>query len=509
MQSNRSFTLNYFFAGLIFSLSNFAHASVIQSECSFEEFERKIEQRLSGRSKDQLMRDVVHISNRLGYGVAEDGSVQTLLNSWSNLSVNEVKRSISSLLCRSVLSDPVDRKKVESALAKHYPLFAGKSIKEMLELRNLVRQGKTPFKTELNLGYDYAEYVIRVQEFLLASILFEAKNTKFIPFFTKISLFWMNHFSVDTGKIGMANVLSDYYHLFRWPKSSKETKRRFAELLREASEHPLMLSYLDNRYNYPPNFNLNFAREFLELHTLGARPSSGLYTQEDVVSVAKVMSGLALKSVKKDHTVIFVQKRHAQEEKKILGKKIPRGEAGRLALYKLLSNHEATKINICRKLSHFFLDRNPTQEILNRCKSHWGEDGDLSKLYQFFLTSSEFWNPDTQLIGAKSPIELTIAYYLRNKTKQIYSYVRVANQYLKRMNQVPGFFGSPTGYSILSSDWSSVNYAVKWNQFRAISKPFIAKGQNIFTNQMKWTDEQREIDIAQYLTVESPFFLVE
>src|SRR5439155_12003753 len=103
----------------------------------------------------------------------------------------------------------------------------------------------------------------------------------------QMTWFWMNHFNVFAGKAEVRAYLGDYEEKAIRPYALG----RFRELLGAVAHHPAMLRYLDNAQNGAGRLNENYARELMELHTLGV---DGGYTQKDVQELARVLTGHAL-----------------------------------------------------------------------------------------------------------------------------------------------------------------------------------------------------------------------
>src|SRR5204863_6031597 len=103
----------------------------------------------------------------------------------------------------------------------------------------------------------------------------------------QMTWFWMNHFSVFAGKAEVRALVGDYEEQAIRPHALG----RFRDLLGAAARHPAMLRYLDNALNAARRINENYARELMELHTLGV---GGGYTQKDVQELARVLTGFGI-----------------------------------------------------------------------------------------------------------------------------------------------------------------------------------------------------------------------
>src|SRR5438876_10108641 len=163
----------------------------------------------------------------------------------------------------------------------------------------------------------------------------------------QMTWFWMNHFNVFQYKANLRVLVADYEERAIRPHALG----RFRELLGATARHPAMLIYLDNAQNAANRINENYARELMELHTLGV---DGGYTQRDVQELARILTGF---SVNFDREMLkFIPGRHDYGDKLLLGHTIRgRGAAEVDEALDLLARHPATARFICRKLALFFV----------------------------------------------------------------------------------------------------------------------------------------------------------
>ena len=221
--------------------------------------------------------------------------------------------------------------------------------------------------------------------------------------------FWYNHFNVFAGK-GLDRVLVGSYE--DRPQFGPYALGRFRDLLGATAKHPAMLYYLDNWQNTAPNspaargrqsgLNENYARELMELHTLGV---DGGYTQQDVISLAKVLTGWGLRRAGQgagDKTgFYFDPKRHDSSDKVFLGQTIKGGgiEEGEQAL-DILAKHPATAKHISYQLAQYFVADRPPQALVDRLSQRYlATDGNIREVLNTLFHSPEFW--DTQSFNAK------------------------------------------------------------------------------------------------------------
>ena len=173
--------------------------------------------------------------------------------------------------------------------------------------------------------------------------------------------FWFNHFNVFANKDIVGFWLTDYENEIR-----DRALGSFRDLLEVTASHPAMLMYLDNRFNTDPNspqaknkykgLNENYARELMELHTMGV---DGGYSQEDIITLARIFTGWTIDYREKQnfYGFHFNAVRHDPNEKVFLGQKITAQgiEEGRQAL-DILATHPATARFISYKLAQYYVE---------------------------------------------------------------------------------------------------------------------------------------------------------
>lgn len=223
--------------------------------------------------------------------------------------------------------------------------------------------------------------------------------------------FWYNHFNVFQGK-GLDHALIANYE--------REAIRpfvfgRFRDLLGATAHHPAMLFYLDNWLSTAPDFrplrgegaggkgsglNENYARELMELHTLGV--DSG-YSQRDVTELARMLTGWTFdpRSGNGRSLFVFAARRHDDGSKQWLGHNVlPRGQAeGEWAL-DVLAEHPATARHIAFQLAQYFVSDTPPPALVDRLAKRFRDSGgDLRSVLGTLFASPEFRDPG--IYGAK------------------------------------------------------------------------------------------------------------
>src|SRR5712691_7253419 len=173
----------------------------------------------------------------------------------------------------------------------------------------------------------------------------------------QMTWFWMNHFSVFQFKGPLRSLVADYEERAVRPQALG----RFRELLGATARHPAMLIYLDNARNSAGRINENYARELMELHTLGV---DGGYTQRDVEALARILTGWSL-DLAGGELSRFYPRRHDFGDKQLLGVTIKgRGAAELDEALDLLARHPSTARFVSRKLALFLVADEPPEALV-------------------------------------------------------------------------------------------------------------------------------------------------
>ena len=233
--------------------------------------------------------------------------------------------------------------------------------------------------------------------------------------------FWFNHFNVFIGK-NLDRVLIGHYELHA---IRPHVFGRFRDLLGATAKHPAMLFYLDNAQSVAPGFvgrrpgaaqgagasglNENYARELMELHTLGADAG---YSQSDVTELARILTGWTFdRNDASGDAFRFVPARHDQGEKQWLGRRIePNGIAeGELAL-DVLAAHPATARRIGYKLAQFFVaDEPPGRLVDTLAQSYSSSQGQIREVLRTLFAASEFRGSAGSPAKFKTPLQFVVS----------------------------------------------------------------------------------------------------
>ena len=325
--------------------------------------------------------------------------------------------------------------------------------------------------------------------------------------------FWTNHFNV------FANKGADRWLL---PAYDRDTIRpnalgKFSELLLATAQSPAMLFYLDNFQSVSPNanrpnaqmrplFNLrpqgqlrprqqlrleqremrspqrprpqqqqqrrgineNYARELMELHTLGV---DGGYTQKDVQEVARCFTGwtifqprggaaavnalMGTDAARRNAGTFFFNARvHDEGEKIVLGHKIPAGGGIKdgLTVLDILAHHPSTAKFIATKLVHHFVSDTPPPALVDRVAAAFTKsDGDIRTTLKAIFFSNEFNSPEAYRAKIKRPFELVVS-AIRSLGADTNGGPGT-HQWIARMGEPLYGFQTPNGYSDAAESW--------------------------------------------------------
>jgi uncharacterized protein (DUF1800 family) len=322
--------------------------------------------------------------------------------------------------------------------------------------------------------------------------------------------FWFNHFNVSITKNDCAEFIPNYESDIVRPNALG----RFDQLLLATAKSPAMLYYLDNFSSSAANnqmadnqaarkrllmnmpgdsaknnivltklqqakksqgLNENYAREVMELHTLGV---DGGYTQQDVTQAAKVLTGwgiypmgtygdgvknllnrftpeqLASRGFVHDGDFMFNPNRHDNGAKTVLGRQFgPNGgyQEG-VDLLTMLAHHPSTAKFITRKLAVRFVSDNPPQTLLDKMdKTFLQSGGDIKQVLITMVSATEFWSAASVREKTKSPFELAIG-AVRSLNATITQPYQLYN-WVNKMGEKKYYYQAPTGFPDKGQYW--------------------------------------------------------
>jgi uncharacterized protein (DUF1800 family) len=218
-----------------------------------------------------------------------------------------------------------------------------------------------------------------------------------IGFVERLVWFWSNHFCVSQDKTVMAGA-------YEREAIRPHVLGRFSDMLLAAEGHPAMLLYLDNAQSIGPDsvaginrdkgLNENFAREVLELHTLGVRT---VYTQNDVTNFAKVLTGWTILPTVSDPDhggeFVYIKRAHEPGPETVIGKVYDDNGTGQgRAVLADLARHAATAKHIATKLARHFVADDPPLALVERLTQRFLDtEGDLKEITMALVASPEAW----------------------------------------------------------------------------------------------------------------------
>ena len=215
----------------------------------------------------------------------------------------------------------------------------------------------------------------------------------------KMVLFWHSHFATNAESVYYAKHMWDQNQLFR-----EQAIGDFRTMVHAVSVGPAMLAYLDNYRNKAGNPNENFARELMELHTLG--PDN--YAEGDIPEVARAWTGHMLDDEK--YVYQFHPNWHDYRNKTIFG--ITRDWDGPAVIDEIItgSKRDACARFLTRKLFEFFAYENPADAVVNRIADAYVAGGmQLWVIVREILRSDEFWSAEARAAHVRSPAEFVVA----------------------------------------------------------------------------------------------------
>jgi uncharacterized protein (DUF1800 family) len=381
--------------------------------------------------------------------------------------------SFTDLLVKSVLALPPDQRitRIVSMRPDEYEQFRS-SLKGPQKSQLL--QGLLPEQQEYLHSYENPTRTV-VEELQSQKLLRDIYSSRQLQ--EVMTTFWLNHFNVYLHKND-----EEPYYLVSYERDVIRPLAlgNFEDLLVATAESPAMLLYLDNSQSTgpdslaaekqkeraakgkggkvtPPGLNENYARELMELHTLGV---NGGYTQKDVTEVAKVFTGWTVDKPQQGGGFKFDESRHEPGKKLVLGKKIKEnGQKEGLQLLHMLATSPATAHFISQELAIAFVSDNPPPALVSRmAHTFLSTHGDIPSVLKTMLHSPEFWSPAIYQAKVKTPLEYVVSAARASGTD-----VTNPQPLINALNQmgmplyacVP-----PTGYSAKSDEWVSTGALV-------------------------------------------------
>ena len=278
-----------------------------------------------------------------------------------------------------------------------------------------------------------------------------------------LTWFWFNHFNVFQRKGPVRFMVADYEEQAIRP----HVLGNFRDLVRATLRHPAMLFYLDNAKNTRDKLNENYARELMELHTMGV--GSG-YTQADVQALARILTGATIDYSGKSGPALFVfaPQLHDNGPKDFLGRRIEGSNtfAEIDQALDILTKHPATARFISTKLAVYFYGDEPPESLVERMARRFSAtDGDIAATLYAMLDSPEFADATKLPPKFKDPVQ-----YVYSSLRAAYpgsmpiTFVPL-NRALNEMGEPVYGHQTPDGYGMRQKDWASAAQLEKRFEF--------------------------------------------
>ncbi|MDR9402380.1 MAG: DUF1800 domain-containing protein [Halothece sp. Uz-M2-17] len=341
----------------------------------------------------------LHCINRLSYGLRP--------SEWKPLDDEDLENYLQEQLNPATLSHPPflrqELQKRETLTASptdlfqtYYPPNAGKLTPE--ERKELRKRRQEPFQQAREARVLRAIYSPRQLQEVMVD-------------------FWFNHFNV----FGRRGALQIWVGTYEEQAIRPYVLGNFRDLLGAVARHPAMLLYLDNWVNTDPNsprakgkfkgLNENYARELLELHTLGV---DGDYRQADVIALAQILTGWGINRRGKlgdGSGFHFYKARHDHRDKVFLGRVIAGDGISEVEnVLDILATHPDTARHLSYKLAQYFVSDDPPAPLVNRLAEQFLRTrGEIRPVLELLFDSSEFRDPKFYKSKFRTPYQYLLA----------------------------------------------------------------------------------------------------
>ena len=309
--------------------------------------------------------------------------------------------------------------------------------------------------------------------------------------------FWTDHFNIDPSK-GEC----------KWLKAADDRDvirahalGNFRELVRASAISPAMLWYLDGRVNRvrtpDEKPNENYARELMELHTMGVH---GGYTQQDVMEVARCLTGWTVREKNGffKGRVEFKAKEHDNGPKRVLGVDIPAGGGARDLdrVLEIVALHPSTAKYVAWKLCRRFISDEPPASAVAATEQAFNESrGDIRSTLRALFSTPEFMAPEFRSAKLKRPLHFVVS-ALRAVNAESDASPQLVD-YLLRLGHAPFRYPTPDGYPEEATHWQST-LLWRWNFAAALAQNEI-KGTHVDFADLRWRIGSDEAVMATFL----------
>lgn len=392
---------------------------------------------LSACNLGNLKRYQEHVLNRIGYGG----------DAWSRARIQQI--GINNYIAEQLDPSQLDDTALEAEIASMYPVTT------------------ESFGTSRSTHHEYTGNpqtgpYVPIRDGTRAKLIRSVKSKKQLE--QVLVDFWYNHFNVDAGvddaRWGFLTLERDAIRA--------NVFGSFETMLRKVAENPGMLDYLDNSLNFKEGYsylglvrgiNENYAREILELHTLGV---DGGYTHEDIRTVARAFTGwtIALNLFSAPHGFQFVPGGHDRDAKTLFGGALVmpagRNQQDGLDVIHYLATHPTTAQRIARKLCQRFIseDAPPAAVVDAAAQTFLSTNGDLREVVRTILMSAEFLGLGFEHHKVKRPLHYVASLARAIGVNDDGLFGQALDSKLQLMGEGLYRQGPPTGYPESSRFWS-------------------------------------------------------
>ncbi len=411
----------------------------------------------SNKQRDQI----VHVLNRLTFGPSphDIDAVQAMgIDAYIDQQLHpENIAEAQSILDFTGSSDALN--KTPDALLLEY---GGPAIQAAIAQQNLDPKSDEAKMLQNKLFGDYQRVV--VQDTTKAKLMRAIESPRQLQ--EVMVEFWFNHFNIYSSKGNIRYTLGAYERQAIRPYALGS----FRDLVGATCHHAAMMDYLDNSSNSAPKvvgdktvgpgLNENYARELMELHTLGV---DGGYSQKDVIELARILTGLtnaghdgktgALKTDSCDSGTYFNAKRHDFGDKVLLGQTIKGTGADEIdEALDLLCKSPATAKHISFQLAQYFVSDNPPPSLVKRLTAKFlASNGDIKIVLGELFHSKEFLDSANYDVKFKSPFRHIVS-LVRATHAKVNDYNRL-QQYLNSQGEPLYGCLTPDGYKNVKDAW--------------------------------------------------------
>ncbi len=265
------------------------------------------------------------------------------------------------------------------------------------------------------------------------------------PLLAKMTEFWFNHFNVSNTKGPTRPFVGNYVvNAMRANALGK-----FEDLVLASARHPAMLLYLDQAQSNVRGLNENYARELMELHTLGVDAG---YTQADVRELARILTGWTVRLAQSE-AYRFAPALHDKGDKVLLGQTFRNtGEDEGVEAIRMLARHPATAKRITTRLAQTFISDKPSPALINKLSAVFlRTHGDIRAVMQTLVESPDFWQPDNTLF--KTPLDFACAVLAAQGGVRDARDIQQTLGFLNQAGQPLHAWQTPDGYKTDAATW--------------------------------------------------------